>query len=186
MGAIVQSKQEAASPIAEEGQEQQYLTFVLAGEMFAVPIRNIKEIIEYGQLTGVPMMPSFILGVINLRGSVVPVVDMSLRFGRQPTGITRRTCIVIIEVETAGERQDVGMMVDSVSEVLEIPRSEIEPPPSFGAKIRVDFIQGMGKIAGKFVIILDVDKVLSIEEMALLGQAGANAVEALPSPGAAG
>ncbi len=183
MAAIVQAKQEAATASAEENRGQ-YLTFALAAEMFAIPILNIKEIIEYGQLTSVPMMPPFILGVINLRGSVVPVVDMSARFGRKPSAITRRTCIVIIEIEADGEKQDVGMMVDSVSEVLEIPRSEIEPPPSFGAKIRADFILGMGKIAGRFVIILDVDKVLSIEEMALLGQAG-DAAEALPSPEAA-
>jgi len=148
MGAIVQAKQGAAAPIAEEGQEQQYLTFALAGEMFAVPIRNIKEIIEYGQLTSVPMMPSFILGVINLRGSVVPVVDMSLRFGRQPTGITRRTCIVIIEVDTAGERQDIGMMVDSVSEVLEIPRSEIEPPSFLRRQDTSGFHPGHGQDRG--------------------------------------
>jgi purine-binding chemotaxis protein CheW len=109
--------------------------------------------------------------VINLRGSVVPVVDLSVRFGRGKTEVSRRTCIVIIEV--AGEeesRQDIGVMVDSVSEVLEIPRSEIEPAPAFGAKIRVDFIQGMGKIAGKFVIILNADKVLSVDELSMLGQ----------------
>ncbi len=181
MGAIVQAKQETAIAAVEENQGQ-YLTFALAGEMFAIPILNIKEIIEYGQLTSVPMMPSFILGVINLRGSVVPVVDMAARFGRKSAGITRRTCIVIIEIDSDGEKQDVGIMVDSVSEVLEIPRSEIEPPPSFGARIRADFIQGMGKIAGKFVIILDVDKVLSIEEMAQLGQAGDTAKDALTSP----
>jgi purine-binding chemotaxis protein CheW len=158
-----------AAAVAED---YQYLTFLLSSEMFAIPILNIKEIIEYGSLTEVPMMPGFIRGVINLRGSVVPVVDLSVRFGRSKTEVSRRTCIVIIEV--AGEedsRQDIGVMVDSVSEVLEIPRSEIEPAPAFGAKIRVDFIQGMGKVAGKFVIILNADKVLSVEELSMLGQA---------------
>ena len=116
------------------------------------------------------MMPGFIRGVINLRGSVVPVVDLSVRFGRNKTEISRRTCIVIIEVEGDGEKHDIGVMVDSVSEVLEIPRSEIEPPPAFGAKIRVDFIHGMGKVAGKFVIILDANKVLSVDELSMLGQ----------------
>jgi purine-binding chemotaxis protein CheW len=153
-------------------EDQQYLTFLLSGEMFAIGILNIKEIIEYGNLTEVPMMPSFIRGVINLRGSVVPVVDLSARFGRDKTEVSRRTCIVIIEVENNDEsKQDIGVMVDSVSEVLEIPRSEIEPPPAFGAKIRVDFIHGMGKVAGKFVIILNANKVLSVDELSMLGEA---------------
>lgn len=179
MGAVVQAKNEVA---VVEGNHCQFLTFLLGGEMFAIPILNIKEIIEYGSLTSVPMMPSFIRGVINLRGSVVPVVDIALRFGRSATPVTRRTCIVILEIEVDGERQDVGVVVDSVSEVLEIPHSEIEPPPTFGAHIRGDFIHGMGKIAGKFVVILAVDKVLSIEEMALLSQTGNIAVDALPAP----
>jgi purine-binding chemotaxis protein CheW len=161
---------------AKTDEEQQYLTFLLSGEMFAIAILNIKEIIEYGSLTEVPMMPGFIRGVINLRGSVVPVVDLSARFGRKRTEVSRRTCIVIIEVAAGDEsKQDIGVMVDSVSEVLEIPRSEIEPPPAFGAKIRVDFIHGMGKVAGKFVIILDADKVLSVDELSMLGQASISA-----------
>jgi purine-binding chemotaxis protein CheW len=160
----------AGSAAIEE--DHQYLTFLLSGEMFAINILNIKEIIEYGNLTEVPMMPGFIRGVINLRGSVVPVVDLSARFGRLKTEVSRRTCIVIIEVAGSDETtQDIGVMVDSVSEVLEIPRLEIEPPPAFGAKIRVDFIHGMGKVAGKFVIILDADRVLSVDELSSLGQA---------------
>ncbi|MBY0579128.1 MAG: chemotaxis protein CheW [Burkholderiales bacterium] len=148
---------------------RQYLTFSLAGEMFAVGTLCVKEIIEYGQLTTVPMMPESIRGVINLRGAVVPVIDLGARFGGKQTEITKRTCIVILE---AGEDQQViGVMVDAVSEVLEIPPSEIEPPPSFGAKIRTDFIQGMGKVDGKFVIILDVGKALSVDEIALLASA---------------
>lgn len=153
-------------------EEQQYLTFLLGGEMFAIAILNIKEIIEYGSLTEVPMMPSFIRGVINLRGSVVPVVDLSARFGRNKTEVSRRTCIVILEVAGSDESMlDIGVVVDSVSEVLEIPRNEIEPPPVFGAKIRVEFIHGMGKVAGKFVIILNADKVLSVDDLSMLGQA---------------
>jgi len=155
----------------EEGQSQ-YLTFMLGGEMFAMPILNIKEIIEYGTLTTVPMMPDFVRGVINLRGSVVPVVDLALRFGRKAGAVTKRTCIVIVEAEAEGEPQDVGVVVDSVSAVLEIPRTDIEQAPSFGAKIRQDFIRGIGKIAGKFVVILNADRVLSIDEMALLGHEG--------------
>ncbi|MBI5439101.1 MAG: chemotaxis protein CheW [Nitrosomonadales bacterium] len=171
MGAIVRAEQRTEAASVEEGQSQ-YLTFLLGGEMFAIPILNIKEIIEYGSLTTVPMMPAFIRGVINLRGNVVPVVDLSVRFGRKAAAVTKRTCIVIIEIETGDEKQDVGVVVDSVSEVLEIPRTEVEQAPSFGAKIRADFIRGMGKINGKFVIILAVNHVLSIDEMAMLGQAG--------------
>lgn len=165
MGANTAKNELAAS--AEE-QAQQYLTFVLSGEMFAIGILNIKEIIEYGSLTEVPMMPEFIRGVINLRGSVVPVVDLSARFARKRTEIGRRTCIVIIEVGNREERQDVGVVVDAVSEVLEIPAGEIEPAPSFGARIRADFISGMGKVNGKFVIILNAHNVLSLDDLARL------------------
>lgn len=151
-------------------EEAQYLTFILGGEMFAIGILGIKEILEYGQLTSVPMMPAFVRGVINLRGAVVPVVDLSARFGRQRSEVTRRSCIVIIEAESEAGTQDVGLMVDAVSAVLEIPASEIEPAPSFGARIRSDFISGMAKVNGKFVIVLNVDRVLSVDEMAMLSE----------------
>lgn len=162
----------ALANITEQGEQGQYLTFLLRSEMFAIGILQIKEILEYGQLTPVPMMPRFIRGVINLRGAVVPVVDLSARFGSEPSEITKRSCIVIIEVAIEDGHQDIGVVVDSVSEVLEIPDSEIEPAPSFGAKIRAEFIQGMGKVNGRFVIILDVDKVLSVDELSMVGQAG--------------
>ena len=158
----------AKTPVLVEEAPQQYLTFTLGGEMFAVGILNVKEIIEFGSITEIPMMPPFIRGVINLRGSVVPVIDLSCRFGGEKSKVSRRTCIVIIELSEGDERQDVGVVVDAVSEVLEIPQSEIEPPPAFGAKIRTDFITGMGKVSGKFVIILNVAKVLSTEEIAIL------------------
>lgn len=158
---------------AASGEEHlQYLTFVLQGETFAISILHIKEIMEYGHLTTVPMMPDFISGVINLRGSVVPVVDLSARFGGKKTDITKRTCIVIIEVPLEeNERQIIGVIVDAVNEVLEIPASEIEPSPAFGTRIRADFIEGMGKINGRFVIILNVAKVLSTSDLGLLEQA---------------
>ena len=159
-------------PSGENVEHSQYLTFLLAGETFAIGINGVKEIIEYGDLTTVPMMPAFIRGVINLRGSVVPVVDLSARFGKTICTVTKRTCIVIIEVQSVDEKHDVGMMVDAVSAVLDIPQSEIEPPPAFGARIRTDFIEGMGKVSGKFVIILNVDHVLSIEEMAEMAMVG--------------
>jgi purine-binding chemotaxis protein CheW len=175
MGALVKSggRQAAAAVGGEE--QNQYLTFLLGGEMFAIGILNIKEIIEYGSLTEVPMMPEFIRGVINLRGAVVPVVDLSARFGRKRTEVTRRTCIVIIEVDTEGDKHDVGVVVDSVSEVLEIAAADIEPAPSFGTHIRADFIAGMGKVNGKFVIILSVNNVLSLDDLALLDASAADA-----------
>ena len=157
----------------EDGVPQQYLTFSLAGEVFALGILNVKEIIEFGNLTEIPMMPPFIKGVINLRGSVVPVIDLAVRFGGNSTEVARRTCIVIVEISVGGDEEakhDIGIIVDAVNEVLEIPRSEIEPAPSFGAKIRADFIQGMGKVDGRFVIILNVERVLSTEEIAMLAR----------------
>jgi purine-binding chemotaxis protein CheW len=171
MGSLVRN---AAQEPEVQQEEAQYLTFLLGKEMFAINILGIKEIIEYGNLTSVPMMPGFIRGVINLRGAVVPVVDLSARFGRAASVVTRRSCIVIIEAESEGEKQDIGVMVDAVSEVLEIPAAEIEPAPSFGVKIRADFINGMGKVRDKFVIILDAVKVLSVNEMAMLSEVSAS------------
>ncbi len=151
-----------------DGSPQQYLTFSLGGEVFALGILNVKEIIEFGSITEIPMMPAFIRGVINLRGAVVPVIDLSARFGGRTSAVSRRTCIVIVELGSGEDRQDLGVIVDAVNEVLEIPRGDIEPPPSFGARIRADFIQGMGKVNGDFVIILNVARVLSTEEMTML------------------
>jgi len=170
MGSLVKS---TAQETEVQQEEAQYLTFLLGKEMFAFNILGIKEIIEYGNLTSVPMMPEFIRGVINLRGAVVPVVDLSARFGRAASVVTRRSCIVIIEAESEGEKQDIGVMVDAVSEVLEIPASNIEPAPSFGVKIRADFISGMGRVKEKFVIILDTVRVLSVNEMAMLSEMSA-------------
>jgi purine-binding chemotaxis protein CheW len=168
----------AARHLAAAGEANQYLTFALSGEMYAVGILNVKEIIEYGNLTEIPMMPAFIRGVINLRGAVVPVVDLAARFGGKASEVQRRTCIVIVEVQQEEGKHDIGIMVDAVSEVLEIPGTEIEPAPAFGAKIRADFIAGMGKVNSKFVIILDIMRVLSVEEMAKLTGIGAATTEA--------
>jgi purine-binding chemotaxis protein CheW len=178
MGAIVKKDSQAVAALKDDAQ---YLTFLLGNEMFGIGILNIKEIIEYGSLTSVPMMPEFIRGVINLRGAVVPVVDLAARFGRGASNITRRSCIVIIETDHEDEKQDIGVVVDAVSEVLEIPAADIEPAPSFGAKIRPDFISGMGKVKDKFVILLEASKVLSVDELAMLsgvdsGAAGVSVV----------
>jgi purine-binding chemotaxis protein CheW len=158
-------------------EERQYLTFMLGSEMFSLDILCIKEIIWYAGLTEVPMMPACIRGVINLRGAVVPVMDLSARFNRPATPVTKSTCIVITEVEgaTPGERQNMGVVVDAVQAVLEIPSSEIEPPPNFGAKIRAEFIEGIAKVNGKFVIVLNVQRVLSAEEIGAMGRMAAEA-----------
>ena len=140
----------------------------LAGQVFAVETLCVKEIIEYGQITTVPMMPTFIKGVLNLRGAVVPVIDLGVRFRSEVTAINRRSCIVILEAPSEEQAQTLGVIVDAVNAVLEIPLSDIEPAPAFGAKIRTDFISGMGKVTDKFVILLNIGKLLSVEEMAAL------------------
>jgi purine-binding chemotaxis protein CheW len=162
-----------SSAMEESGQ---YLTFLQRGEMFAIGILGIKEIIEYANLTTVPLMPKFISGVINIRGAVVPVIDLSARFGRETAVTTRRSCIVIIETVNDNEKMDIGIIVDSVSEVLEILPADIEPAPRFGTNIRADFISGMGKVNDKFVIILDISRVLSVNEMSSLASAGGEAM----------
>jgi purine-binding chemotaxis protein CheW len=145
---------------------QQFLTFVLSDEVYGVGILQIREIIEYDNLTVVPLMPDFISGVINLRGNVVPVVNLARRFEHQPKAIGKRTSIVIIDIkDNDGDSVEVGIVVDVVNEVIELADSDIAAAPSFGAKIRSDFIQGMGKIDDKLMILLDVNHVLSINEL---------------------
>jgi purine-binding chemotaxis protein CheW len=162
---------------AAGGAEQLYLAFRLAGEVYAIDILRIREIVEYRLPTGVPLMPASVRGVINLRGAVVPVMDLSARFSRPSTAVTKSTCIVITEIEgpSGGERQNMGIVVDAVQAVLEIPSTEIEPPPNFGAKIRSDFIEGIAKVNGKFVILLNVRHVLSPEEIGAMGAVAGSA-----------
>jgi purine-binding chemotaxis protein CheW len=146
-------------------QQRQYLTFRLGAESYALGLMSVKEIIEYGGVTQVPMMPGFVRGVINLRGRVVPVIDLANRLRSDSAVVTRRTCIVIVEVRNDGEAQDMGIIVDAVSQVVDIPPQSVEPGPSFGAKVRADFIAGMGKLDDGFVIMLDIDRVLAGEDM---------------------
>jgi len=157
---------EDADDQSDIGSEHQYLRFLLSGDMYAFNILNVKEILEYGNVTRVPMMPDFIQGVINLRGEVVPVINLARRFQLPASGITKRTCVVIVEVTASDRCQDLGVMVDSVSEVLEFPPRDICPAPQFGACIRTDFIRGMGKLGDDFVILLAEDRVLSVDELA--------------------
>ena len=150
----------------------QFLTFMLGEDPYAVGILHIKEIIEYGSLATVPMMPACVRGVINLRGAVVPVMDLSARFDRGPSVIGKRSCIVIVEVDggPGDNKQVLGMLVDAVNAVVEIAAGDIEPAPSFGTRIRPDFIAGIGKYNGKFVILLDIEHVLSTEEIVELAR----------------
>lgn len=153
----------ATVPASQAPEPGQYLTFLLGSEMYALGILAIKEIIEYRTPTEVPMMPGCLRGVINLRGAVVPVMDLQSRFGRAASPVSRRTCIVIVEVPVGNACQVIGVVVDAVSEVLEIPAADIEPAPAFGARIRREFIAGMGKVRERFVILLDAAHVLALE-----------------------
>jgi len=149
----------------------QYLTFLLGEEVFALDIRSVREIIQFCAMTTVPLMPAFVRGVINLRGAVVPVIDLQARFGRPAATVGKKTCIVIFDCQREGERVELGLMVDAVSEVLDIPAEAIEPPPNFGASVRRDFIRGMGKVDTHFVIILEPDRAFDVTEMAALCEA---------------
>ncbi len=146
----------------------QYLTFSLGDEVFAMDIRTVREIIQHAAMTVVPLMPNFVRGVINLRGAVVPVIDLQSRFGRAAAVLGKKTCIVIFDASTEGEKMELGLMVDSVSEVIEIEPTQIEPPPQFGTSIQRDFIRGMGKVDGAFIVILEPERALNIDDMAQL------------------
>jgi len=162
--------QELSSNVENESENvQQYLTFMLGGKLYGLAILNIKEIIEYGDVTEVPMTPEFITGVINLRGSVVPVIDLGQRFAGEVTELTKRTSIVIIEVKNDDLRIEIGVTVDLVNEVLDIGSSEIEPAPSLGNQIQTNFISGMAKVEGKLLILLSIENILSIEELSMVG-----------------
>jgi purine-binding chemotaxis protein CheW len=171
MANLIESRQPGTELAVDTSMEaQQFLTFMLQEEMFGLNILPIKEIIEYGKITRVPMVPDYVRGVINLRGNVVPVIDLPVRFGWPSSEVGKRTCIVIIEVDDGGDKLEIGIVIDSVNEVLDIDAKDIGAPPSFGAKLRTDFISGMGKVREEFIILLNVDKVLSIEEISLLNR----------------
>ena len=145
----------------------QYLTFKLEEEVFALDITKVREVLDFTAVTKVPETPDFMLGVINLRGSVVPVVDMRLKFGMSRTEKTVNTCIIIVEVELDGETAVLGALADSVQEVMDLDPDQIEPPPRIGTGLNTQFIRGMGHHGAQFIIILDIDKVFSAEELAV-------------------
>ena len=144
---------------------RQYLTFKLADEVFAVDVAKVREILDFTTVTKVPQTPEFMRGVINLRGSVVPVVDMRLKFGMSQTEKTVNTCVIVMEIALGEETTIVGSLADSVQEVLELEPEQIEPAPRIGTKLRTEFIKGMGKHNEQFIIILDIDKVFDEETM---------------------
>ncbi len=148
----------------------QYLTFKLADETFAVEVAKVREILDFSTVTKVPQTPDFMRGVINLRGSVVPVVDMRLKFGMSETEKTVDTCIIVLEITLDNETAVVGALADSVQEVLELEPENIEPAPRIGTKLNTDFLVGMGKQNETFIMILNIDKVFTLDELG--GQEG--------------
>lgn len=158
--------------VADINDTRQYLTFKLGEEVFALEVANAREILEFVSITKVPRTPEFMRGVINLRGSVVPVMDMRVKFGMSQTEKTVNTCIIVVEVSVEGESMVLGALVDSVQEVFELEADQIEPPPRLGLRIGTEFIKGMGKRDNRFIMILDIDKVFSMEELELIQEAG--------------
>ena len=146
---------------------KQYLTFQLGEEVFAVDVFHVREILEFTTVTKVPRTPDYMRGVINLRGGVVPVLDMRLRFGLSQTEKTVDTCIIVVEVFFEDESTVIGALVDSVQEVLELEPDQIEPAPRIGTQLKTEFIKGMGKRDDRFIILLDIDKIFSCEELTM-------------------
>jgi len=163
-----------AAAIKEVAEQQQYLTFLLADEEYAISILRIKEIIGYDTVTSVPKTPAWIRGVINLRGNVVPVVDLAVRFGLAERPVTKTTCIIIVEWQMETQNTMMGVIADAVSQVMDIAASEIQPAPSFGTRVKVDYLHGMAEMGKKFALLLDIDKILSGEDSTSLQEAAAN------------
>lgn len=148
----------------------QFLAFMLEDEVFAFDISKVREVLEFDTVTKVPQTPEMMRGVINLRGSVVPVIDMRIKFGMRMTEKTVNTVIIIIEIDLDGESTMIGALVDSVKEVMDLDTEHIEPPPSIGTQLNTEFIRGMGKQNDQFIIILDIEKIFSSEDLELVQQ----------------
>ncbi len=168
----------STKPGAEPGQ---YLSFFVADEEYAIGILKVKEILEFSATTKVPGAPRSIRGVANVRGRVVPVVDLAVRFSLPETVVTKRSCIVIVEVDVDGERSVMGVMADSVSQVIALGPDDIQPPPSFGTRVHIDYLLGMGRSGQKFLMILDIDRILTLDELLEVTKVQATASEAEPS-----
>jgi purine-binding chemotaxis protein CheW len=167
---------------AQSQSSTQYLSFFLGGEAYAIGILRVREILEFQPPTRVPQTPPSIRGVINLRGKVIPIVDLALKFGLAATQATKWTCIIVVETTVAGESAVMGVLADSVSEVIDLAAADIEVPPNFGTRVKVDYLQGMGRTGQKFVLLLDIDRVLSAEESAVASQVPASAVPLAAAP----
>ncbi|SCK29376.1 chemotaxis protein CheW [Vogesella sp. LIG4] len=162
---------------------EQYLTFTLGQSLYAVQIAPIREIIEYPGLTEIPMTPAFLRGVINLRGAVVPVIDLAVRFGRGQTGVGRRTCIVITEIGGDKGPLPLGILVDGVNEVLEVSAEQVEDKPDFGLGLRPEFVRGMIRQQNRFIVMLDIGHVLSVAELEQLVEVETGAAAAAVTVG---
>jgi purine-binding chemotaxis protein CheW len=160
---------------ANAGLVRQYLSFVVGGTDFGIPILKVKEILQYEGVTRVPGTPGSIRGVINVRGSVVPVVDLGVKFGKAAVAETKRTCVLVVETRTKDETLTLGVIADAVSEVVDLGADDIEPPPAFGTGVKLDHITGMGKVGKGFVILLDIDRVLTASEADLAAATAAAA-----------
>ncbi len=154
-------------------QANQYLSFTLAGSTYGLPILKVREILSYEGATPVPGTPPSIRGVVNVRGAVVPIVDLAVKFGRGATDATKRTCTLVVDAVSGGEALTVGLLAAAVNEVVELAAGDVEPPPSFGTGVRVDYLLGLGKTAAGFVLLLDIDRVLSASEAELAAAAAA-------------
>jgi purine-binding chemotaxis protein CheW len=149
---------------------RQFLSFRLGEEVFAIDVTKTHEVLDYPAVTRVPQTPPFMLGVVNLRGSVVPVIDLRLKFGMPGAQQTRDTCIIVTEVEIEGEKAVIGIRVDAVLEVMELEEDGIAPPPRIGTKLKTEYIQGMANREGSFLILLNIERVFSSDEIALVQQ----------------
>ncbi len=164
--------------VSDITETRQYLTFKLGTEVFGIDVAKVREVLDFTTITEIPRTPEFMSGVINLRGSVVPVVDLRLCFQMSKTERTRNTCIVVVEVLLDGEATVIGALADSVEEVIDMEPSEIQPAPRIGTQIRTDFIHGMGRRESQFIMILDIDRVFSAEELSSVRNAEGSALDA--------
>jgi purine-binding chemotaxis protein CheW len=155
----------SASILSPDASVRQYLSFIVAGDRYAIELLKVREILRCETITRVPRMPLAVRGVINLRGNVVPVIDLAIKFGMPASDIVKRSCIVILEVASEGETSVMGILADAVEDVIGLPAEALKPAPLFGTRVRMDFLHGIGQASQGFMLILDIDRVLSLEEL---------------------